>query len=497
MRGYFEIVLPIFILIGGAFGVYLLARLLTLSNQSEAILTMMVLIVTLVVLVFQHMQIPDIVNNPEIFFGLPDPGGIIYRPNAAGVFIMIISVFIGIMITIYSGEYLSRDPRYLLYYPLILLTLAGLLGMFTSNNLFNLFLLTELTTVTASALVAFRFNENVSIRAGFKYLIMSSLGTMTMMLGIYFVYRSTGHMQLTAPLPEFDQFTRIGAACFLLGFSLKAGVVPLHTWVPDVYGHAPSAISGLLGSVLSKSMLFIMPVVCLRLGISRAELGAYLMIFACFNMLIGSVRMLRQRLLRRFLSFSSISQTGYLMFGLGMGFYYGLDQAYGVGLFLFLVIAMMKCLAFLSAGTYEYYSGTQDIERLQGAGRHMPLAAFTFNIALAGLSGIPLLAGFTGKWLIFSTALFTDDVFAVICLFVFMVSTVISLGGYLPMIVRQYLVVPDVGSLFSDNGRPVKVSNWMLIPAGVLSLLVVVIGVFPSPWVNLVNQVMYWMLQSI
>ena len=494
MNGNFEIVLPFFILIGGAFIVYLLALVLGFTNKMEAMVTVLVLLVTLVVLILHYLNLPDLLVKPEIYFGLADPDGIIHQPSAVGVFILILGVLIGILITFYSAEYLTRDPRYLVYYPLFLLTLAGLLGMFAAQYLFNLFLLTELTTITASALVAFRFKETLSIRAGFKYLIMSSLGTMTMMLGIYFVYRSTGDMQIMSPLETFDNFTRIGAACFLLGFSLKAGVVPLHTWVPDVYGHAPSAISGFMAGILSKSMLFIMPFVCLRLGISYAQLGIYLMVFACFNMLIGSVRMLRQHQLRRFLSFSAISQTGYLMFALGMGFYYGLESAYGVGLFLFFVIAVMKCLAFLIAGTYEYYTGSQDIDRLKGVAFRMPLSALAFSIALAGLAGIPLLAGFIGKWLIFSTVLVTGDSFAVICLIIFMISSVISLGGYLPMIVKQYQPDPEAGL---PGDQPVKVSLWMMIPVGVLSLLVILVGVFPTPWVDLVNHVMYWMLMSI
>lgn len=494
MSGYFTIVLPIFILISGAFLVYILGRFFNLSNRAEALITVAILGITLVVLIRHYLQIPDIIDRPEVFFGLSVPGGIMYRPNAVGVFILVIGVLIGTLITLYSAEYLSRDPRFLVYYPLILLTLAGLLGMFTSFNLFNLFLLTELTTITASALVAFRIKEQNSIRAGFKYLIMSSLGTMTMMLGIYFVYRSTGDMHLIGPLDLVDGYTRIGAACFLLGFSLKAGVVPLHTWVPDVYGHAPSAISGLLAGVLSKSMLFIMPVVCLRLGITRVELGTYLMIFACLNMLLGSVRMLRQQLMRRFLSFSSIAQTGYLMFGLGMGFYYELDQALATGLFLFLVIAVMKCLAFLCAGIYQYYTGSQDIDWLRGAGKQLPLVALSFSIALAGLAGIPLLAGFTGKWLIFSAALVTGDVFSVICLVIFMLSSLIGLGGYLPMIVKQYYQIPDQEVQFDLKDQPVLISNWMLLPVGFLSLMVVVIGVYPTPWVNLVDQVMRWMV---
>jgi len=494
VSGMFQIILPAAILISGAFIIYLLTRLLRLSNKAEAILTLVVLSITLSLLIYGYINIPNLIDRPDGVFGTSEPGGIIYSPNAIGVFILIVAVVIGIMVTLYSGEYLSRDPRYLLYYPLILLLIAGLMGMFISKNLFNLFLLTEFVTVTASALIAFRFYQEIAIKAGFKYLIMSSLGTMMMLLGIYFVFRSTGEMHLDKVLASPDNFTRIGAASFLLGFSLKAGVVPLHTWVPDVYGHAPSAISGLLAGVISKSMLFIMPPICLRLGMSRMELGGYLMIFACFNMLIGSTRMLKQPLLRRFLSFSSISQTGYLMFALGIGFYYDLEQAFSAALFLFLIIAVMKSLAFLSAGIYEYYSGSQNIDQLSGIGTFIPLPALFFGISLAGLAGIPLLAGFIGKWLVFSAAFASGDLFAIICLIVFLISSVISLGGYLPVLVKQYQ--PSSTSQFSrhQSVKEMIISKWMLVPVGVLTLLVVIMGLYPSPMINVVNFIVRWMM---
>ncbi len=494
MSGMFTIVLPAVILIGGAFIVYLISMICDLNNRTESILAVLVLIGALFALINNFNEIPNLIPSSDAHFGNSEPGGVILMPSALSIFIMIVSIIITILITIYSGEYLARDSRYLVYYPLILIIQAGLFGMFLSNNLFNLFLLTELTTVAASALIAFRFDLEIAIKAGFKYLIMSSLGAMMMLLGIYFFYRSTGDMHLTQILESPDNLTRIAAACFLLGFSLKAGVFPLHTWVPDVYGNAPSAISGLLAGVFSKSMLFILPVICLRLGMTREELGAYLMIFACFNMLVGSVRMLGQSQLRRFLSFSSIAQTGYLMFGLGIGFYYDLDQAFSAGLFLFLVIAIMKSLAFLASGVYQFYLKTQDIEKLRGEGHHMPLIALCFSIALAGLAGIPLLAGFAGKWMIFSAALVTGDLFSIICLVIFLTSTVISLGGYLPVLIKQYFRSSNTVEVFNSPERPVSVSRWLLIPITLLSLLVVIIGVYPSPWINLVNYVIRWML---
>jgi multicomponent Na+:H+ antiporter subunit D len=216
------------------------------------------------------------------------------------------------------------------------------------------------------------------------------------------------------------------------------------------------------------------------------------MVFGCVNMLLGSVRMLGQNLLRRLLSFSSIAQTGYLMFGLGIGFYFELPEAFVAGLFLFLVIGLMKSLAFLSAGIYEFYTGTQDINWLRGAGLRMRWTGLSFSAALASLAGIPLLAGFTGKWLIFSAAIRTGNIFAAICLAIFLTSTVIGLAGYLPLLVKQYLPGDETWAVSTDSRSFEGVSPWMLAPVLILVLLIFVIGVYPDPWIALVNTVMNW-----
>jgi formate hydrogenlyase subunit 3/multisubunit Na+/H+ antiporter MnhD subunit len=490
MAGSSAVVLPFVILIAGAFGVYLIARFLHLHNKVEALLTTFVLGSAFIVL----LNIVKDVDSPLPIFGIAEAGGILYQVDIVGSFITGISLLIGILITIYSGEYLSRDPRYQLYYPLIILTLAGLLGMFFTKDLFHLFLLTEFVSVTVSALIAFRYHREISVKAGFKYLIMSSLGTMIMLFGIYFVFRGVNSLDISEVLHEVNTFTRIGAGCFLAGFSIKVGVVPVHTWVPEVYSGAPSAISGLLAGVISKSMLFIMALTCTRLGLEGSELGLYLITFGFINMLLGSIRALNQNHIRRFLSFSSIAQTGYLMFIMGIGFFYQLEAAFLASLFLFLVIAVMKCLAFLSAGIYEYHLRTGTIDDLQGVHTIMPSTAYFFSLSLAGLAGIPLLAGFTGKWLTFSAAIATGDTFAILGVIIFLISTLIGLGGYLPMIVKQFLKTDKQSAIVDASRQTMRPLLWMQIPVGILSLLVVLIGLYPAPWVNIVDWIVNWMI---
>ena len=490
MSGTAAVVLPLGILIIGAFAVYLAARFLHLSNKVVAVLTTFVLGAAFIGLV----NLVSSINASLPIFGVDDTGGILFQVDIVGSFIIGISLLIGILITIYSGEYLSRDPRYQLYYPLIILTLAGLLAMFFTNDLFNLFLLTEFVSVTASALIAFRYHREISVKAGFKYLIMSSLGTMIMLFGIYFVFRGVNTLDITEVFQDVNSLTRIGAGCFLVGFSIKVGVVPLHTWVPEVYSGAPSAISGLLAGVISKSILFVMALTCTRMGLDGSELGLYLIGFGFINMLLGSIRALNQNHIRRFLSFSSIAQTGYLMFIMGIGFYYRLEVAFTASLFLFLVIAVMKCLAFLSAGMYEYNLNSGTINELQGVYTIMPGTAYFFSLSLAGLAGIPLLAGFTGKWLVFSAAISAGDPFAIWGVILFLISSLIGLGGYLPMLVKQFLKSDARDALINTQQEPMPPLLWMKIPVSILSVLVVIIGVYPAPWLNIVNWIIDWMI---
>ncbi len=476
--------IPVLILAAGAFLIYLLTRLLKLSNRTEALIATLILGAALTLLVFAARQAK--LPLPQFGAAENDGTGIIFEMDMTGVIICAITLAVGMLVCLYSGEYLQEDPRHFLYYPLTLLLCCGLLGIFFTRDLFNLVLLTELTTVAASALIAFRFHQETAIKAGFKYLIMSSLGTMIMFLGLYFVYRGTGTLSILPEPTIVNNFTRIGGGCFLLGFSLKAGVVPLHTWVPEVYSHAPGPISGLLAGPVSKSMLFMLPNICLRLGITSQELGLYLVFFAMLNMLVGSIQALNQRHVPRFLSFSTIAQTGYLMFALGIALHQGRDAAYSAALFLFLVIAVTKCLAFLSSGIYEHHLKTNQVENLAGLHQTLPLPAYSFGLALAGMAGIPLLAGFTGKWLVFSSALAAADWPIHVGLAVFLISTLIGLGGYLPLLIRPFLPGKP------DQKKQQQPSWWMGLPVVALSGLVILMGVIPGPWLGLVNWIVDW-----
>ncbi len=484
--------LPFGILVAGAFIVYVASRGFRLRSRETALLCILFLCLTLAALL--HLINLELSDPPGTGGRTLAWGGITLQISPLGMYIAIVSIGVALLACLYSAESLSRNPRHLVLYPLILVTLAGQMGMFFTQDLFNLFLFVELTTITVSVMVAFRFQREGSVWAGYKYLVMSSLATMIMLLGIYFVYRGSGHITIGVSSSDTGLFSRLGAVCFLIGLSLKAGIVPLHTWVPDVYSRAPNAVIAFLAGAFSKSIIFVFPFICLRLGLTSNEVGLYLIVFAMINMLLGSARALNQQSLQRFLAYSSIAQTGYLMFSLGIGIYYRLPEALAASLVLFTVIAVSKSLAFFSVGVYEHHLYTDDSKILRGIHKKYRLVALCLSVALAGMAGIPLLAGFIGKWLVYTATLSTGDPWAVAGLGVFLVSTVIGLGGYLPVLANQYRQpipgIPQPKTQLSD----VVPSTWMHMSIALLAVLVLIIGVFPQPLISIVERLSKWMI---
>ena len=167
-------------------------------------------------------------------------GDLIWPGESASRLIAGTAMLLGLVVSLYSARYLELDRRYKTYYPLLLLTVAGLTGMVYSNDLFLLYLFAEWMSVCAYVLVAFRRHTNTAIEAGFKYLIMGSVGTILFLLGVAWIYRGTGQIMLPLQALESNGWTIAGVVCALTGLGVKSAMVPLHTWLPDAHGRAPA-----------------------------------------------------------------------------------------------------------------------------------------------------------------------------------------------------------------------------------------------------------------
>ncbi len=473
ISGNIGVVLPLAILAGGAFALYLVARLITSRNQWLALLTAVVFAAALAALLPLRRAPGDAIPT----WGDATLGGVVLQADAGAGFIGSIALGLGVCVAVYSGRYLSLDRRYKTYYPLLLMMTVGLLGMVMTTDLFNLYLFCELMSVAAYVLVAFRRQTDTAIEAGFKYLIMGSVGTITLLMGVALIYRETGTLTLPQPITAPGVWARAGLACIWVGLGIKSAIVPAHTWLPDAHGRAPSSISALLSGIVIQSAFYALLKVSLGLGFPARDLGLGLMVCAVLNMILGNGMALVQTHSKRLLAYSTIAQMGYAMFSIGVGLRYALPAAVQAGFFLLLAHAAMKGLAFLSKGVCHFYDHTTLVEQLRGTFRRLPLVAITFSIAIMGLIGIPPLAGFAGKWFILTQVWHAGDVWVYAGIVIFLLTMLLSLGYYLPILAMLFSPLPT-----QDTPPPVSISGWMVAPLVVLALLVVVIGIHPAPW---------------
>lgn len=482
--GSLWVIMPILCLVVGASVVYLLARLLKLSNQSLAFCTSGAFVAALASLV-RLSSLPELpaAAGDAVTERTLAVGGVLVRADPGAIFVSAIALGLGLCVAIYSGRYISLDRRYHTYYSLLLLLTTGIIGMVLVKDLFVLYLFCELMSVTAYVLVAFRRHTDTAIEAGFKYLIMSTVGTLVMLLGIAWIYRETGTVVLSGTATG-TFWLRAGAVCFLVGLGLKSGIVPLHTWLPDAYGRSPSSVSAFLAGIGSKSTLYLILPVGLGLGVSAFDLGTVLIGLSFLNMTVGNVVALVQTNTKRLLAYSSVAQAGYILFAFGVGLRYQQPEALQAGLFLLLAHAVMKALAFLSKGVCHFYMGTTLVHELRGTFQQLPLIAVSFSVALLGLAGFPPLAGFAAKWLILSEALATLDWLGYVGVAVFLINTLVSLAYYLSLIVEMFSPVPP-----GKDAQVVETSPWMTIPIIGLGLLVVVLGILPGPWLRWIGEV--------
>jgi len=468
---------PLAILAGGAVLAYLIARLFRASGDVLAVFVAVTLAAAIVPLI-------GIRAGPDARSGwvLLSVGSVLLLGDPGALVVGSIALGLGSIVSLYSSRYVVDPDRVKLYYPLLVLLVAGLLGMVLAGDLFSLYLFCELMSLSAYALVAFQRGQGTAIEAGFKYLIAGSLGTALLLFGISFVYRAGGSLLLVSRPAELaqDPWARAGIACIWVGLGVKSALVPLHTWLPDAHGRAPSSVSAMLSGVVVPSAFYALLKVGVGLSFPVGKLGGLLVGLSLLNMTLGNLMALVQSEVKRLLAYSTIAQVGYMMFAVGIGLRYGAPDAIQAGFYLLLAHAAMKGLAFLCTGLR---SSDARVAAWRGTARQLPLVAAALAISLGGLAGIPPSAGFVGKWLILIRSLRQAELWALVTTFVFLLNGLISLGYYLPLIGAAFR---PAGSTHEAAARP---SAWIGVPLVALGGLVLAIGIHPAPWLGWMSGV--------
>ena len=326
--------------------------------------------------------------------------------------LMLITVnTVALAAVLFSFRYIGRFTAPGLYFSLFFVMLAGMNGVVLAGDLFNLYVFLEVAAVASYALVAFG-TERDELEASFKYLVLGSVASAFVLLGVAICYNLTGTLNMAAiaaALPTGAGRTAVLLATgfFLMGFGLKAAMVPFHAWLPDAHPAAPAPISAMLSGVLIKALgiYCICRVVFSVLGVSPPVAGI-LIAMGALSMTIGVLLAVGQWDFKRLLAYHSISQMGYVMLAVGVAAEVA-GRSYAIatlalfgGLFHLINHAAFKSLLFLCSGATEYGTGTRLLKRLGGLSQRMPVTSACCRVAALSISGVPPFNGFWSKLII-------------------------------------------------------------------------------------------------
>ena len=371
----------------------------------------------------------------------------ILGPSYLGLIVGLLATGLGALAAFASQGRLEPAGPVHLYYPLFLFALAGATAVGFSTDLFTLFVMVELSAIPSYALVAYRHREEPrSLAAALKYLVQGVTGTITALLGVGLLYlaaSANGAGTLTVAglqtgLVGADPLLiGLAATLILIGYGVKLGMVPLHTWLPDAYVHAPGGVTAIMAGATKAGALIALIVSLSALPpsvVAPGYLGIAVSLLAVLTMTIGNLLALNQKDLRRVLAYSSVAQMGYILLGFGIGMQYGLVLGFEAGLFYLVAYSVMKGGAFLAADLFTAAAGSPETAKMQGLGARHPVLGVSFAIFILGLVGVPTTAGFLGKLLIFQAGMATNVIGGVVLALILAANSALSLGYYVPIL---------------------------------------------------------------
>lgn len=352
------------------------------------------------------------------------------------------------------------------FYVLTLSTLLGMYFMISAGHFLMFFIGLELASVPMACLVAFDKYKNNSAEAGAKFILSALFASGLMLYGISFFYGTAGTLYFNDMASRIDgsALQIMAMVFFFSGLGFKISLVPFHLWTADTYQGAPTTVTSYLSVISKGAAAFTLMIVLVKVFANMvAQWQLLLYIVIVLSITVANLFAIRQKDLKRFLAFSSISQAGYIMLAVISGTPYGMTSL----IFYVLIYMVANLAAFGVISAVEQHSGGKvGMDDYNGLYRTNPKLAITMTLALFSLAGIPPFAGFFSKFFIFASAF--EEGFHVL-VFIALINTVISLYYYL-LVVKAMFITPNespVAAFRSDTSTRISL---VLCLAGVIAL---------------------------
>lgn len=382
--------------------------LLFMKNQSRKT----PFIFSLAVFLLAIFGLKDVFGGTPLNYSIAMSGPFVmtFHADALSAIFVILAAFLWVVVSIYSPKYMEYEGKELIFQLCTLLTLSAVLGIFLAGSLLTMLLFFELMTIASYFWVIHRWDKG-AIKAGYFYLFFSIVGGLLVALGIAVMGSATdvlpkiGSGMVTSLNPKLFAWS---IAIFLAGFGIKAGMVPLHLWLPHAHSVAPTPGSALLSGLIIKVGAYGLIRTGefagwgVKLGAGMTWLGTGIIILGTLTMLLGVLAALIQSNAKKLLAYHSVSQMGYIILGLGIALYLGSNGGLGLSGSIYHIInhALFKVALFLGVGVIYLHTGETDLYKLGGLWRRFPITAILMLLAVLGITGAPGLNGYASKSLL-------------------------------------------------------------------------------------------------
>ena len=417
-------------------------------------------------------------------------GGIEISFHVDSVAVLFSTIFSAVwcLVAVFSMEYMKHEGEENRFFAYFVSSLGGLIGVAYAENLVTLYLFFEMMSLLSYVLVV-HSRTNESLLAGRKYIYYSLFGASLGLIGIFYFY-SAGWSTAFTPggvVPAGTDRTALSVMTVLavIGFGCKCGMFPLHAWLPAAHPQAPAPASSVLSGLITKAgVIAIIRIVYFTVGADNLRGTAaqnILLVLSVVTIFMGSMLAYKEKLLKKRLAYSTVSQVSYVIFGLML-----LNQAGVTGALLQVVFhALAKNVLFLTAGAFIYKTGKTMVADLYAMGKSMPKTFLCFTVAGLSLVGVPMTAGFVSKWYLALGALQTGSgLLGFVGISVIMVSALLTAGYLVSVTAKVYFAKrsDEVQQSFEPN-------SYMLAPLAVLTVFIVIFGVFPASVISFVSRI--------
>ena len=346
-------------------------------------------------------------------FAIGENMDIFFRTDKMGrIFMMIVTIVLP-LVGIYAFEYMGHYEQEKRFFGFYLMVYGVLLALSYAGNIVTFYLFYEMMSIFSMPLV-FHFRTREAVMAGLKYLFYSLSGAYFVLFGIYFLNQYTTTLDFVAggtldmtKVAGNEGLLLVVAMCMIVGFGVKAGMIPLHAWLPNAHPIAPAPASAALSSIIVKMGVFgVMRVVYYLFGAEflRGTWVQYTWItLTLITVFFGSMMAYREKVFKKRLAYSTVSQVSYILFGMAL-----LHPTALTGSLLHILFhAVIKSALFMSAGAVIYKCGVERVDEMRGIGKKMPVIMWSFTLCSLALIGIPPASGFVSKWYLATGALAT------------------------------------------------------------------------------------------